>query len=80
MEELEQAAQDHYVKFWFSEPSPASSFISGAEWAKERMFTEEEVTNYAFYFMNTIENTEIMPLAPKEWKENLKNENNERRN
>ncbi|MFM2204515.1 MAG: hypothetical protein RLZZ605_1479 [Bacteroidota bacterium] len=78
MEELEQAAQDHHVKFWFSEPSPSSSFISGAEWAQERLFTEEDMIGYWKYAVNLsvkaaqkIEINDII-LTPKEWKESLK--------
>lgn len=43
--ELEQAAQEHQDKFYFSEPSPASSFISGAEWMKEKL-TQNKVNNF----------------------------------
>lgn len=69
--ELEQAAKEHEIKFWFSEPTPSDSFIAGTKWAQESLFTAEEMTDYAFYFKNTIENTETMPLEPKEWKESL---------
>ena len=49
MEELELAAQDHHVKFWFSEPSPSASFISGVEWAQEILFTEKDMIEYWKY-------------------------------
>lgn len=42
MTELDKAAQEHHVKYWFSEPSPSASFISGAEWMQERMFAFAE--------------------------------------
>lgn len=67
--ELEKAAQEHRDKFYFSEPSPASSFISGGKFVEKRMFNEKEMENYALYFKNAIENTEKMPLEPKQWKE-----------
>jgi hypothetical protein len=70
--ELETAAQEHQDKFYFSEPSPASSFISGVKWAQERLFDEKEMEDYALYFKNAIENTETMPLEPKQWKSSLK--------
>jgi hypothetical protein len=71
MEELEQAAQDHHVKFWFSEPSPSASFISGAEWAQERLFTEGDMFKYSMQVLNCHMSNRIH-LTPKEWKESLK--------
>ena len=78
MEELEQAAQNHQDKFYFSEPSPSASFISGAEWAQERLFTEKDMIGYWKYAVRLsvkaaqkIETTDTV-LTPKEWKESLK--------
>lgn len=46
MTELDKAAQEHHVKYWFSEPSPSASFISGAEWMEKQMFTVEEIRDW----------------------------------
>lgn len=52
MEELEKAAKEHHVKFWFSEPCPESSFIAGAKWMEEKLtkkvenFTIDEAKTY----------------------------------
>lgn len=71
MEELEQAAQYHQDKFYFSEHSPESSFISGAEWAQERLFTEKDMFKYSMHVLNCRMSDRIH-LTPKEWKESLK--------
>jgi hypothetical protein len=40
--ELEEAAERHYINCI---PSDRHSFISGANWQAERMYSEEEVKN-----------------------------------
>lgn len=67
--ELEKAGQEHQDKFYFSEPSPASSFISGGKFVEKRMFTEKDMFKYSMHVLNCHMSNRIH-LTPKEWKEN----------
>lgn len=66
MTELDKAAQEHHVKYWFSEPSPSASFISGAEWMEKQML--QEMNRYASHIIECIY-THKEFLEPKQWRE-----------
>jgi hypothetical protein len=56
MESLEEAAEKHYINCI---PSDRQSFISGAKWQAERMYSEEDMIKFMQFIISqeTLDNT-----------------------
>jgi len=66
-ETIEEAAEN-YTEFWLQNKGLLirDAFIEGAKWQAERMYSEEDMTNYAmFILLNKL-------ITPKEWFEQFK--------
>jgi hypothetical protein len=70
-ETLEEAAAKHFNKEVFVEGvtiqyALQEAFITGAKWQQERMYSEEDMTEYAIYIVfNNL-------ITPKQWFEQFK--------
>jgi hypothetical protein len=72
-ESIEEAAERLYPAEW--DWKEKESFIEGAEWQQERMYSEEEVLQMLFKFTNQFDlqkNIEITAEMQKEWFEQFK--------
>jgi hypothetical protein len=64
-EAIEEAA-NNWIKNTSEFLSVKNGFIEGAKWQAERMYSEEDMTNYAmFILLNKL-------ITPKEWFEQFK--------
>lgn len=73
-ETLEEAAEN-YEKIHGGSYSigVGKAFKCGAEWQQERMYSEEDMIDYADYSCIASNNNRyISPLSPKEWFEQFK--------
>ena len=68
-ETLEEAAENKYgLSNQYSKNR--IGFIAGAKWQQERMYSEEDMTEYAIYIVfNNL-------ITPKQWLEQFKNKQN----
>jgi hypothetical protein len=69
-ETLEEAAEKYTEEHKWEEQDPWFDFMEGAKWAQERMYSEEDMTEYAIYIVfNNL-------ITPKQWFEQFKNKQN----
>ena len=55
-------------KFEYEPRKERKAFITGAKWQQERMYSEEDMNQYADYvLMCSAEKTFKLPLQPKDW-------------
>ena len=68
--ELEEAAENYSKTFIEDDGTIEVDFIAGAKWQQERMYSEEDMTEYAIYIVfNNL-------ITPKQWLEQFKNKQN----
>ena len=74
-ETIEEAAAKHFneeilVEGVTIQYALQEAFIEGAKWQQERMYSEEDMTEYAIYIVfNNL-------ITPKQWLEQFKNKQN----
>ena len=70
--ELKEAAENHAKIFQFPfDCDPAETFIEGAKWQQERMYSEEEVIKILYQFHYDLVNSNFD--TKEEWFEQFKN-------
>jgi hypothetical protein len=72
-ETLEEAAKE-YMKGWGGITNSENSFIAGAKWQAERMYSEEEVFRILYDFVCGIDIDIYEEYGIKEWFEQFKKE------
>lgn len=73
--EIEEAAKRYANKIWDSSNSNEKTlhtncnkaFLKGAKWQQDKMYSEEDMTNYALYILHND------VITPKEWFKQFKN-------
>ena len=63
---IEEAAELYYLETKHRTPSCKKHFIEGYKLAQKRMYSEEDMTNYALYILHN------NVITPKEWFEQFK--------
>lgn len=65
-ETLEKAAEEYSSISVYSRQDLYNGFIEGACWQEKRMYSEEDMTDYALYILHN------NVITPKEWFEQFK--------
>jgi len=74
LEEVEIISKQRIHKYRPMKPHPASFFIgfrAGAEWQQERMYSEEDMQEYAEFCIEC-DRANLKPIIAKDWFEQFK--------
>jgi hypothetical protein len=72
-ETLEEAAEKYTNTFINDDGTTEEDFKAGAKWQAERMYSEEDMAEYAqYYWQSGINNRYVNSLTPKQWFEQFK--------